>query len=79
MRASQAFWEVNDTRLQKPLKSKYRKKEFELMLEKLQNGPQKVQPPDRNEMMRLLVSCNKDVKIDVKPAFRWRRNGEKCI
>ena len=32
--------------------------------------------PDRNEMMRLLVNSNKDVKIDVKSAFKsvWVAN-----
>ena len=47
------FAQVSDTFLHKPLKSEYRKKESELMLEKLQNDPQKVPAPDRNEMMRL--------------------------
>ena len=40
------FVQVNDTRLHKPLRSKFRKKESELMLEKLQNDPQKVPAPD---------------------------------
>ena len=40
------------------------------MLEKLQKDPQKVPAPDQNETMRLLVNSNKDVKIDVKSAFK---------
>ena len=35
------------------------------MLKKLQNNPQKVLAHDRNEMMRLHVNSNKDIKIDV--------------
>ena len=35
------------------------------MLKKLQNNPQKVLAQDRNEMMRLHVNSNKDIKIDV--------------
>ena len=55
-----AILQVNDTHLHKPLKSEYRKKESKLMLKKLQNDPQKVPAPDRNEMMRLFVNSNKD-------------------
>ena len=40
------------------------------MLEKLQNDPQKVPAPDWNEMIRLLANSNKDVKTDVKSAFK---------
>ena len=65
-----SFVQINVTHLHKPLKSEYRKKESELRLEKLQNDLQKVPAPDWNEMMRLLVNSNKDVKIDVKSAFR---------
>ena len=64
------FVQINVTHLHKPLKSEYRKKESELKLEKLQNDLQKVPAPDWNEMMRLFVNSNKDVKIDVKSAFR---------
>ena len=64
------FVQITDTHLHKPLKSEYRKKESELMFEKLQNDPQKVPALDWNEMMKLLVNCNKDVKIDVKSAFK---------
>ena len=70
------FVKVNDTHLHKPLKSEYRKKEPELMLERLQNDSPKVPAPDLNEMMRLLVNSNKDVKIDFKSAFKsvWVAN-----
>ena len=69
------FVQVNGTHLHKSLKSEYRKKESELMLEKLQNDPQKLPAPDRNEMMRLLVNSN-NVKIGVKSAFKsvWITN-----
>ena len=70
------FVQVNDTHLHKLLKSEYRKKESELMLEKLQNNPQKVPAPDRNEMMRLLVNSEQAVKFDVNSAFKsvWVMN-----
>ena len=43
----------------------------------LQNNPQKLPAPDRNEMMRVFVNSNKDVKIDFKSAFKsvWVTNG----
>ena len=46
------FTQVKDIHLHKALKSEYRKKESELMLEKLQNDQQKVPPTGRNEMMK---------------------------
>ena len=64
------FVQVNSPHLHKPLKSEYRKKESKLMLEKLQSDPQKVPALDRNEVMRLFVDSNKDLKIDVKSAFK---------
>lgn len=70
------FVQVNDTHLHHLLKGKYRKRESELMLEKLQNNPLKVPIPDRNEIMRLLVAADKDVEFDVKLAFKsvWVTN-----
>ena len=46
------------------------------MLKKLQNNPQKVLAQDRNEMMRLHVNSNKDIKIDVNSTFKsiWVTN-----
>ena len=46
------FMQVKDIHLHKALKSEYRKKESELMLEKLQNDQQKVPPTGRNERMK---------------------------
>ena len=46
------FMQVKDIYLHKPLKSEYRKKESELMLEKLQSDQQKVPATGRNEMMK---------------------------
>ena len=54
------FVQVNDTHLHNPSKSQYWKKESKLKLKKLQNDPQKVPAPDRNEMMRVFVNSNKD-------------------
>ena len=46
------------------------------MPEKLQNDPEEVPAPNRNEMMRLLVNSNKDAKIDFKSSFKsvWVTN-----
>ena len=46
------------------------------MLEIIRNDPNKVLAPDWNEVMRLLVNSNKNVKIDVKSAFKsvWVTN-----
>lgn len=62
--------QVNNTHLHELLQSKYQKRESELMPGKLQNDPEKIPAPDQNEMMRLLVNSNQEVKIDVKPAFK---------
>ena len=48
------FVEVNDTHLHRVLKSEYLKKESQLMLQKLSDHLQKVQAPDRNDMMEML-------------------------
>ena len=69
-RSTTVFVQANDTQLHKPLKSDCRKEESKLMLRKLQNDQQKVPAPGRNEMMRLLVNSNEDVKIDVQSALK---------
>ena len=62
--------QVNYTHLHELIQSKYQKRESELMPGKLQNDPEKIPATDQNEMMRLLVNSNQEVKIDVKPAFK---------
>ena len=67
---------TNDTHLDKQLKNEYRKKESALMLEKLTKDPQKFPSPDRNEMMSLLVECEKAIALDTNEAFKsvWVTN-----
>ena len=67
--------QVNDTDLYHPLKASYREKEAALMIEKLQENPDKIPSPSWDEIMKMCKAAFKKtiVKVDVSDAFK--RNG----
>ena len=67
--------QVNDTDVYHPLKSSSREKESLLMIEKLQENPDKIPSPNRDEIMQMLKSSWSDTiaKIDIHSALK--RNG----
>ena len=64
--------QVNDTDIYHPLKSLYREKESLLMIEKLQENPDKIPLSKRHEIMQMLKSSGSDTiaKIDIHSAFK---------
>lgn len=61
------------THLQSALKSGYRKKEPQLMLQKLSSHPQKVPASDCNDMMKMLEESMETVKFHYKKTV-WVMN-----
>ena len=70
------IYPVNDTHLNRNLKSEYIKEESAIILQKLTNDSHKVPAPDRNEMMRLLIDAMHVVKFDNGASFKsvWVTN-----
>ena len=64
--------QVNDTDVHHPLKSSYREKESLLMIKKLQENPDKIPSPNRDEIMQMLKSSWSDTiaKIDIHSAYK---------
>ena len=61
------------THLHSALKSGYRKKEPQLILQKLSSHPQKVLAPDCNDMMKMLEKSMETVKFHYKKTV-WVMN-----
>ena len=66
---------MNDTEVHHPLKSSYREKQSLLMIEKLQENPDKIPSANRDEIMQILKSSWSGTisKIDIHSAFKRNR------
>ena len=64
--------QVNSAEVHHPSKSKHREKGSLLMIEKLQENPDKIPSPNRDEIMQILKSSWSDTigKIDIHSAFK---------
>eukprot|EP00794_Sanderia_malayensis_P001085 gene1085-423_t len=62
--------QINDTHCHAPLKAFYREEEVKLMLQQLQDNPNKIPSPSRNEMIAMLVKSWKQLEINVEQGFK---------
>ena len=67
--------QVNDTDLHHPLKSAYREKESELMIKKLQDDPNKIPSPSRDDIMKMCQEAYTRVLSTINVVDAFKRNG----
>ena len=63
--------QMNDTSCHHNLKKHYRKFELNLMLEHLNDDPNKIPSPSRNEMMRMLLKAWELLDVDTEREFEF--------
>ena len=62
--------QINDTSCHHNLKKHYREFEMNLMLEQLNNDPNKILSPSRDEMMRMLLKSWELLDVDTEREFK---------
>ena len=62
--------QINDTSCHYNLKKHYRELEINLMLEQLNNDPNKIPSPSRDEMMRMLLKAWELLHVDTEREFK---------
>ena len=62
--------QINDTHLHAPLKANYRREESKLMMQRLEENPDKVPNPTRDEMMAMTCTAMENVSFDKCKAFK---------
>ena len=62
--------QINDTSCHHNLKKHYREFEMNLMLEQLNNDPNKIPSPSRDEMMRMLLKAWELLDVDTEREFK---------
>ena len=63
--------QINDTSCHHNLKKHYREFEMNLMLEQLNNDPNKIPSPSRGEMMRMLLKAWELLNVDTEREFKY--------
>ena len=62
--------QINDTDIQAPLKTEYRKLEQELMINQLQSDPKKIAQPSQDDMMQVLVESLQNISADIPAHYK---------